>query len=133
MTRATWRVPRWAWITSRIGREPPARPPVRGRAGRGASAGSGRGALAAQRRLELLLGLVVERGLDHFAAVVRDPRQDLVWRRLAHEHDDRRAVVAEVRAELLEELVVHADVGERPGRTARGRADRHAEERGEKD
>src|SRR3954468_18284086 len=133
MTRATWRVPRWAWITSRIGREPPARPPVRGRAGRGASEGAGRGALAAQRRLELRLRLVVERGLDHLAAVLVDARQNLVRRRLPHEDDDRRAFVAEPRAEVFEELVVDAHVGERPGRTARGRADRHAEERGEED
>src|SRR4051794_39455629 len=79
------------------------------------------------------LGVVVERGLDDLAAELGDLGQHLVRRAAVHERDQRRAARFELGAELLHELVVDADVGQRPGRGARGRADRHADQRDQED
>src|SRR6478735_6225098 len=80
----------------------------------------GRGRVA-DRGLEVLLGLAVERGLDNVAAVLADARDDLVRRALAHEDHHGGAARLEVGAELLHEVVVDADVAEVPGRGAGGR------------
>ena len=45
----------------------------------------------------------------------------------------RGAAGLQLRAEVLHEVVVHADVGERAGGGAGRRADRHAEQRDEED
>src|SRR5829696_6230122 len=68
MTRATWRDPRWAATASRS---------------------SGGRAPSGERRVELCLGLVVERGLDDRAAELGDARDHLVGRALAREHEQR--------------------------------------------
>src|SRR3954451_12730669 len=103
MTRPTCRVPRWASIARRMARRPAPAPQRRAavRDRRGGGVPSDAPSLRFERRLQAGLGLVVERGLDHLAAVLRDTRQDLVRRALADQHHDRGAAVLEVGPELL--------------------------------
>src|SRR5690349_995112 len=89
MTRATWREPRWAaiaWRSSDCRR------------------------LAGERLLQLGLALRPEPGLDDLAAELRDPREDLVRRAAAHEHDHRSAVVVQLGPEAVHEVVFDPDV-----------------------
>src|SRR3954452_16055193 len=77
---------------------------------------------------QALLVLLGERGLDDLAAVLAHAVHELVARVGLAERDQRGAAGRKVRTELLEEVVVGADVGELAGdRTARG-PDRHAEQ-----
>src|SRR5437899_782053 len=68
--------------------------------------GSGGRAAAVECRLQLGLALVAQRGLQDVPAVLADLVEDLVGRGLAHEQDDRGAALAQLRAELLHEVVV---------------------------
>src|SRR5215211_2235751 len=97
-----------------------------------ATAGSDRRAVPGERGAQLLLLLGAERRLDHLAAVLRDPRQDLVGGAALHEHDDRRAAVLEVLAHGLHEVLLAAIAV--PGHRRAGCcADRHAQERREEE
>src|SRR3954447_15389074 len=89
---------------------------------------SGVGDGLAEGRAQALFVLLGERGLDDLATVLAHAVDELVARVGLAERDQRRAAGRKVRAELLEEVVVGADVGELAGdRTARG-PDRHAEQ-----
>src|SRR5215218_9847006 len=96
-----------------------------------APASDGR-ARAAEGLAELRLLLRPERRLDHPAAVVRDPRQDLVGGASPHQYHDRRTSILEVLAHRLHEVLLAAIAVPRdPG--AGGGAQRHPEERREED
>src|SRR5262249_24742995 len=87
--------------------------------------------LAAQRRAQVLLLLVAQRRLDDFAAVRLEPLEQLVAGRGVAERDQRGAAGRQLGAQLLDEVVVDADVGELAGDRARRGADGDAQQRGE--
>src|SRR5512132_3757754 len=100
MTRATWREPRWAAIAWRRS--------------------DGR-RLAGERLLQLGFALRPEPGLDDVTAELRDPREDLVRCVAPYEHDHRAAVVVELHAEAIHEVVLDAGVLVLANRRAGGR------------
>src|SRR5204862_5488854 len=65
-------------------------------------------ALAGERRAQLGLLLRPERRLEHPAAVLRDPRHDLVRGAALQEDDDRRAALLEPLAQRLHEVLLAA-------------------------
>src|SRR4051794_19721295 len=85
-------------------------------AGRGGSASPRRGdssggrALPLQRLTQPGLCVVVERALEHGAAVLTDSGEHLVGRRAVDEHDHRGRARLELLAECLEERIVYADI-----------------------
>src|SRR4051794_18305553 len=88
----------------------PGRPPYRVAGGAALAVGLGGRDGLAQRGAQALLGLGVERGLDHVTAVLLDAIENLLGGVAAAEVDERRAARTDLLAELLHELVVHARV-----------------------
>src|SRR6478609_3641835 len=81
----------------------------------------------------LLLGGEVR--LDELAvdALRLEPLVDAVEHRARREDEERRGPGRDLAADGVDEVVVDADVGQRPGDGARGRSDRRAEQRDEED
>ena len=76
---------------------------------------------------------LLSEGVQDGSAEVVDRRQDLVRRYAGDEHEHRRGPGPELLAELLHELVAHAEARDRPhpgaGGRAGGPADGHAQQR----
>src|SRR3954452_8292983 len=89
-------------------------------------------ALAGKRRAQLRFLLRAERRLEHPAAVLRDPRHDLVGGAALQQDDDCRAALLEVLAQRLHEVLLAA-IAVRGDPGAGRRPQRHAEERREED
>jgi hypothetical protein len=87
----------------------------------------------AEPHADALLGLVVQRGLDDVTAERPQALEHLLGRVGATESDQGRRTGLELVTELLEEVVVHADVRHLPRRGAARGADGHAHEGREED
>jgi hypothetical protein len=94
---------------------------------------SGDGLSRAERRAQVLLLVPAERALQDGAAVGLHPVDDLVARVRAAEEDQCRGAGLERLAEILHEVVAHAEVGHLAPDGSRCGADGHAEERGQED